>query len=64
VDRLVMELLTVDEAAGRLRVSRRTFYRLVDAGRIRVVHPSPGRTLVTSRELDAYLASLERRRVA
>jgi excisionase family DNA binding protein len=60
----VTELLTVDEASARLRVSRRTFYRLVGEGRIRVVHPTPGRTLVTSRELDAYVASLERRRVA
>ena len=57
-------LLTVDEAAQQLRVSRRTFYRLVSEGRIRVVHPTPGRTLVTQRELDAYVASLERRRVA
>jgi excisionase family DNA binding protein len=60
----VSELLTVDEAAARLRISRRSFYRLVDAGRIRVIHPTPGRTMVTQRELDAFVASLERRRVA
>lgn len=58
------ELLTVDEAAAQLRISRRSFYRLAAEGRIRVIHPSPGRTAVTQRELDAYVASLERRRVA
>lgn len=60
----MIELLTVDEAAKRLRVSRATFYRLVSDGRIRVVHPTPRRTLVTTRELDAYVSSLERRRIA
>jgi excisionase family DNA binding protein len=60
----VTAVLTVDEAAKRLRVSRRTLYRLVATGRIRVIHPTPGRTMVTERELDAYVASLERRRVA
>lgn len=58
------ELLTLDELAAILRVSRRTVQRLIEAGRIRVVHPSPGRTLVTQREKDAYVASLEGRRVA
>lgn len=57
-------IVTVDEAKAQLRISRRTFYRLVAEGRIRVIHPSPGRTAVTQRELDAYVASLERRRVA
>jgi len=53
-------LLTANEAAAFLRVSRRTLERLVKAGRIRVVRPSPGRVLVEDRELDAYLASLRR----
>jgi excisionase family DNA binding protein len=60
----VTAILTVDEAAGRLRVSRRTLYRLVSAGRLRPIHPTPGRTVFTEREIEAYLASLERRRVA
>ncbi len=58
------ELRTVDEAAKRLRISRRSLYRLIDAGRIRVVHPTPGRTMVTDREIEAHLASLEKRRRA
>lgn len=55
------ELLTLDEVATALRVKRRTVERLARAGRIRTIHPSPGRTAVTQRELAAYLASLERR---
>jgi excisionase family DNA binding protein len=61
---MVSEILTVDEAAAKLRMSRRSFYRLAEAGRIRIIHPTPGRARVTQRELDAYVASLERRRVA
>ena len=55
-----MTLLTLSEVAELLRVSRRSVERLVRAGRIRVVHPVPGRTLVERREVDAYLASLRR----
>ncbi len=54
------ELLTLDEAAGRLRVSRRTVERLVARGRIRAVHPSPGRTAIEQRELEAYIATIRR----
>ena len=57
-------LLTVPEVAARIKCSRRTVQRLVKRGRIRVVHPSPGLTRITERELAAYLASLEGRRVA
>lgn len=57
-------LLTVPEAAAVLRIHERTLRRLVAAGRVRVVHPTPGRTCVTRRELDAYIASLEGRRAA
>lgn len=57
-------LLTLDEAAAVLRLSRRSVERLAASGRIRVVHPAPGRTCITRREMDAYLASLEGRRVA
>lgn len=53
-------VLTIDEAAASLRVSRRTLYRLIAAGRIRVIHPSPGRTLVERRELEAYVAACRR----
>lgn len=57
------ELFTVDEVAEKLRVSRRTVERLVAAGRIRVVRVGR-RTLVTDRELEAYIASLRGRHVA
>lgn len=55
-----MTLLTIAQVAERLTVSRRTVERLVKTGRIRVVHPSPGRSAVTERELEAYVASLVR----
>lgn len=54
-----VELRTIPEAIDRLRTSRRTFYRLVKQGRIRLVHQG-ARSYVTTRELDAYLASLVR----
>jgi excisionase family DNA binding protein len=56
----VTEYLTLPEVAAQLRVSRRSVERLVRAGRIRVVRPVPGRTLVERRELDAYCAALRR----
>lgn len=55
-----MSLLTLAEVAAELRVSRRTVERLIGAGRIRVLHPSPGRVVVERREVDAYLAALRR----
>jgi DNA binding domain, excisionase family len=54
------DLLTLDELAAELRVSRRTIERLQKEGRIRVVHPSPGRTRVERRELEAYRAAIRR----
>lgn len=55
-----MTLLTMDQLAERLHVSRRTVERLVRQGRIRVVRPSPGTVRVEEREVAAYLASLRR----
>lgn len=52
--------LTLPEVADRLRVSRRTVERLIARGRIRVVHPSEGRTCVEEREVEAYQAWLRR----
>jgi len=52
----VSALLTLPEVAAELRVSRRSVERLIAAGRIRPIHPVPGRTLVERRELDAYIA--------
>lgn len=57
-------LLTIAETAARLRISRRTLFRLMNEGRLRAVHPTPGRTMFTEREISAFVASLEKRRVA
>lgn len=56
----VGELLTLDEAKERLRVSRRTVERLIAAGQIRPTRIGR-RTLVTERELEAYVAAASRR---
>ena len=53
---------TIDEAAQRLTVSRRTLFRLIEKGRIRVVHPSPGTTRITEQEIENYTAHIEGRR--
>ena len=50
-------VLTLDQVAEQLQVSRRTVNRLVAAGRIRVIRIGR-QPRVTERELDAYLASL------
>lgn len=53
------ELLTLDDVAAQLKVSRRTVQRLARDGRIRAVHI--GRLpRFTQREVDAYVASLRR----
>lgn len=52
-------VLTLDQAAERLQVSRRTVNRLVSEGRLRPVRI--GRSpRITERELAAFVASLER----
>lgn len=57
------ELLTLDDVAERLLVSRRTVERLVGAGRIRVVRVGR-RVRVKSTELEAYLGAQRGRSVA
>ena len=54
------ELLTLNEVADRLRVSRRTVERLIQAGRLRPTRIG-ARTLITERELEAYVAAASRR---
>lgn len=54
-----VELLTLPEVAQQLRVSERSVFRRIREGRLRPVHIGR-RTLVTSRELAAYVASLPR----
>lgn len=57
----MLTLLTLDEAAKRLRISRRSLQSLIAAGRVRAVHPVPGRTCVAESEVDAYISSLIRK---
>lgn len=59
----VTELLTLNEVAEHLTVSRRTVERLISAGRIRVVRVGR-RVRVTTRELEAFIASQRGRYVA
>ncbi len=54
------ELLTVQEAASRLRVSRRTLYRLIAERRI-VVTKVRGSSFVTELELERYVKAAGRR---
>ena len=54
-------LYTLDEAREILRVSERTLRNLMAAGRIRPVSIG-ARKLITRRELEAFVAGLERRR--
>jgi len=57
------DLLTLDQVAEHLQVSRRTVERLVAAGRIRIVRV--GRLIrVSERELEAYLAAQRSRALA
>jgi excisionase family DNA binding protein len=53
-------LWTLKAAAERLTISRRSLERLIASGRIRVIHPSPGRSAITDSELEAYVAALVR----
>lgn len=53
-------MIRLEEAAKALGISKRTLERLVAAGRIRVIRPSPGRVAIEERELDAYIKSLRR----
>ncbi len=55
-----MTLLTIEQAARELTVSKSTVERLVRAGRLRVIRPSPGTVRITRDEVNAYLASLRR----
>ncbi|GAA6764011.1 MULTISPECIES: helix-turn-helix domain-containing protein [Thermus] len=52
-------LLTYSEAAKALGLGRTTIYRLVKAGRLKVVHPTPRSARITRESLEAFLRSLE-----
>lgn len=53
-------LLTIPEVAERLRVSTRTVRRFIASGQLRVLKVGR-RTLITEREVDAFLAAAARR---
>lgn len=55
------ELLTLDEVADRLRVSRRQVDRYVASGRLRVIRLGWRSVRVRSTEVDAFIAACERR---
>lgn len=55
--------LTIDESAAYLRCSRRTVYRLIAEGKIRIIKVR-SMTFIAQAELDRYLRSAERTRVA
>ncbi|MFN4071430.1 MAG: helix-turn-helix domain-containing protein [Thermus caldifontis] len=52
-------LLTVNEVARALGLSRRTVYRLVEEGKLKKVHPTPRSARITRESLEAFLRSLE-----
>jgi len=52
-------LLTVNEVARALGLSRRTVYRLVEEGKLKRVHPTPRSARITRESLEAFLRSLE-----
>lgn len=56
-------LLTIAETAERLRVSRRTVYRLIAEKKLRVTKVR-GSSFVADAELDRYVRAAERGRVA
>lgn len=55
-------LLTIPEACRRLSISRATFYRLIDRGKLRTVPVSPsGRSRrVPSADIESYIDRLRR----
>jgi excisionase family DNA binding protein len=54
----LVSLLTLPEAAQRLRISRSSLYRLIGAGALPSVHVG-ARHLVSTRALEAYIQRLE-----
>jgi excisionase family DNA binding protein len=53
----LLDYLTLDEAAGLLRVSRSTVKKLVQARKIAATYPSAKRVLIARATLDDYLAN-------
>ncbi len=50
-----MQLLTIDEVATRLRMHPRSVRRLLRAGELASIKPSPRRTLIRATELESAL---------
>jgi excisionase family DNA binding protein len=55
------ELLAIDKAAALVGVSRRTLYREIADGRLRVTKVR-GSSFISTVELERYVAQAERRR--
>ncbi|MGM8838506.1 helix-turn-helix transcriptional regulator [Thermus sp. 93170] len=55
-------LLTYQEVARALGLSRRTVFKLVAEGKLRRVHPTPRSARITRESLLAFLRSLEEER--
>jgi excisionase family DNA binding protein len=53
------DLLTIQEAAKLIRVSRATLFKLVKDGRLQVVRITPRKVLVRREELDRFLKASE-----
>ncbi|BFH76971.1 hypothetical protein TthTF19_21270 (plasmid) [Thermus thermophilus] len=52
-------LLTYQEVARALGLSRRTVFKLVAQGKLKRVHPTPRSARITRESLEAFLRSLE-----
>ncbi|TFU24985.1 MULTISPECIES: helix-turn-helix domain-containing protein [Thermus] len=52
-------LLTYEEVQKALGVSRSTVWRLIQAGHLRLVHPTRRTARITRESLEAFLRSLE-----
>jgi excisionase family DNA binding protein len=53
----VPQLLTIKEAADRLRIDPRTMQRIVAEGRIGTCRPTPRRVMIPESDLAEYIAA-------
>lgn len=52
-------LVSVDEVAATLHISKGSVYALIRQGKLPAVRPTPHRVLVRKSDLEKYLAGLE-----
>jgi excisionase family DNA binding protein len=53
-------LLTIQEAAAKLRLSRATLFKLIKDGRLQPVRITPRKVLVRSEELERFIEESEK----